>query len=68
MMVEYIFDHYDPEDTRFRKIKYGVEAKQEAMDRHNVYTAYKMNADLEIKEIARQIYLDKAGIHPDFRW
>ena len=38
------------------------------MTRHNAYTIYKSAKDQEIKEITRKMYLDEAGIHPDFQW
>ena len=69
LMVAYILDHYDPDDIdRFRRIIRGISEKQEAMNRHNVYSIYKTVNDQETKEIARQMYLDKAGIPTEFRW
>ena len=38
------------------------------MARHNVYTVYKTGQDPEMRELARQVYLDKAGVLPDYRW
>ncbi len=69
MMVAYILDHCDNEDiSRYRKIISGIEAKQDAMIRHNIYTAYKSSDNNETKETARRIYLEKAGIRQDFIW
>ena len=69
LMVAYILDHYDSDDIeRFRRIVHGINEKQEAMNRHNVYSIYKTVKDQETKEIARQMYLDKAGIPTEFRW
>ena len=46
----------------------GIEAKQEAMIRHNVYTIYKSSENDQTRETARQIYLEKAGIRQDLTW
>ena len=68
-MVEYIHDHYDPDDiNRYHRIELGIEAKQDAIARHNAYTVYKSENDPEMRELARQIFLEKTGIHQDFRW
>lgn len=69
LMVAYIQDHYDAGDIgRYMRIMEGVEEKKDAVLRHMAYTAYKTSPDPEIKETARQIYLENSGIHRDFRW
>ena len=69
MKVAYILDHYDPDDRhRFMKIHNGIERKQQAEIRHNLYSAYKAEADLETREMLRTSYLDKAGIPSSWRW
>lgn len=69
LMTGYILDHYDTDDSeRYRRIVRGIGEKEDAVTRHNVYTVYKSAHDQETREIARQIYLDKAGIHRNFRW
>ena len=68
LIAAYIFDHPDPGDSRYRKIITGINAKQEALERHEVYTEFKTARDKGRKELARQIYLVKAGINKDFRW
>ena len=69
LMWGYINDHYDPDDiSRYRKIDAGIQAKISAMLRHEYYTASKTGKSEEIREQARQEYLDAAGIHSDFRW
>ena len=50
------------------KIKKGLEAKMEAMLKRELYTKYKTAATEEEREKARKEYLDKMGIHRDFRW
>ena len=50
------------------KIKKGLEAKLEAMVKRELYTKYKTASTEEEREQARKEYLDKVGIHRDFRW
>ena len=65
MMVNYIMDHYDPNDReRFIHIRDGIERKRQADIRHNLYSAYKT----ETRETLRASYLDKAGIPSHGRW
>ena len=69
LMVEYILDHYDPDDRqRFMKIHDGIEEKHQAEIRRNLYSAYKAEADPETREMLRISYLDKAGIPSHGRW
>ena len=69
LMVEYIQDHYDPDDRqRFMRICNGVEEKQQAKIRRNLYSAYKAEADPETREMLRISYLDKASIPSHGRW
>ena len=50
------------------EIKKGLEAKLEAMVKRELYTKYKTASTEEEREQARKEYLDKVGIHRDFRW
>ncbi len=69
LMVEYILDHYDPADhQRFMKVRAGIEQKQQAEIRRNLYCAYKTETDPETKEMLRISYLDKAGVPSHGRW
>ena len=69
LMVEYIQDHYDPGDwQRFMQIQNGIEQKQQAEIRRNLYSAYKAETDPEAREMIRISYLDKAGIPSHGRW
>ena len=69
LMVEYVQDHYDPDDRqRFMKIRAGIEEKQQAEIRRNLYSAYKAEANLEVREMLRISYLDKTGIPSHGRW
>ena len=49
-------------------IKKGLEEKLEAMVRRELYTKYKTAPTEEEREKARQEYLEKVGMHWDFRW
>ena len=69
LMVDYILDHYDPNDQqRFTQIYNGIERKRQAELRHNLYSAYKTETDTESREMLRISYLDKAGIPSHGRW
>ena len=69
MMVDYIQDHYDPADRqRFLAIRYGIEAKNAAEIRRNLYSAYKTETDPATREALRLSYLDKAGVSSHGRW
>lgn len=69
LMAGYILDHYDADDAdRYHRIVRGINEKKDAITRRNVYSVYKTAQDQETKELARQIYLEKAGIRQDFRW
>ena len=50
------------------EIKKGLEEKVEAMMKRELYTKYKTAPTEEEREKARQEYLEKAGMHRDFRW
>lgn len=55
-------------DEKFETIKRAIFEKIDRMTEHELYTKYKTSPTDEQKEAARQEYLDKKGIHPDFRW
>ena len=50
------------------QIKKGLEEKLETMVRRELYTKYKTAPTEEEREQARQEYLDKVGLHRNFRW
>ena len=50
------------------EIKKGLEDKLEAMVRRDLYTKYKTAPNEEEWEKARQEYLEKVGMHRNFRW
>ena len=51
-----------------KAIEKGLETKIDSMVKHELYTQYKTSDNEVDRERARQEYLDKIGIHPDFRW
>ena len=50
------------------EIKNGLEQKYEAMMRRELYTKSKTAKTQAEREEARKEYLDKVGMHRDFRW
>ena len=46
----------------------ALEDKLEGMVRHELYTKSKIAETEEEREKARQEYLDRIGMHKDFRW
>ena len=55
-------------DDYAEEIHQGLEQKLDAMVRHELYAKYKTALTAEEREQARQAYLDKRGVFPDFRW
>ena len=66
-LVEY---HLAYDDDCAEEIRQGLEQKLDALVRHELYAKYKTKTALtaEEREQARQAYLDKRGVFPDFRW
>ena len=50
------------------EIKSGLEEKLEAMVKRELYTKSKTAETEAEREEARKKYLDKVGMHRDFRW
>lgn len=50
------------------EIEKGLEAKLNTMVNHEIYSKLKTAPTEEEREKSRQEYLDRVGIHPDFRW
>ena len=55
-------------DDVLPEIKMELEDKLEAMIRRELYTKYKTAPTEEEREKARQEYLEKVGMHRNFRW
>ena len=67
----FILDKYKLDNEAnvvIKRLDDALTAKAEAMERREAYTEYKMATSDEAKELARQKYLDLAGIHRDWRW
>ena len=55
-------------DEVLPEIKKGLDEKVEAMMKRELYTKYKTAPTEEEREKARQEYLERVGMHRDFRW
>ena len=55
-------------DDVLPEIKKGLEEKLEAMVKRDLYTKYKTAPTEEEREMARQEYLEKVGMHRSFQW
>ena len=62
-LVEY---HLAYDDDYAEEIRQGLEQKLDAMVRHELYAKYKTAPTAEEREQARQAYLDKRGVFPNF--
>ena len=72
-LFELLIDYFFIEDTDNkrqieRKIRFELEQKIDAVVRHDLFSKYKTAVTPEEREIARQAYLDKVGMHRNFRW
>lgn len=50
------------------RLETALNAKIDAMQKHETYTQSKIASSSEERELARQKYLDLAGIHKDWRY
>lgn len=64
-LLLYSTSHPDPEMQMLNKILCD---KLERMIEHEIYSRYKTGATPEQREQARQEYLNRRGIHIDWRW
>ena len=64
LLQYFLMDNYDGEEI----IRSGLEKKLDAMVNREVYSKSKTAPTEEEREKARQEYLDKCGMHEDFRW
>ena len=64
-LVKYhILEYY----KKKKKIIQGLKEKYDSIVNRKLYTKYKTAPSEEEKEKARQEYLNRKGIHSDFRW
>ena len=68
LFVELMKYHVLGIEDSLPKIKTGLEQKYEAMMRRELYTKSKTAETEAEREEARKAYLDKVGMHRDFRW
>ena len=68
LFVELMKYHVLGIEDSLPKIKSGLEEKYEAMMKRELYTKSKTAKTQKEREEARQAYLDKVGMHRDFRW
>ena len=68
LFFEILRYHLLDDESVLPNIKQGLEEKVEAMSRRELYTKYKTSPDEKEREQARKKYLDKVGMHRDFRW
>ena len=64
----YAARHAEPDDLQYKRITMAVKKKLNALMRHVLYTLYKAGASEEIRNKARDEYLDAADIMESFRW
>ena len=65
LLIKYhIFECYNEEE----KIAKELQQEFDSIINRNLYTKYKTASTEEEKEKARQEYLDRKGIHSNFRW
>ena len=64
----FILEHDDPDDPKYGRICTAFRNKIDAMERHNLYSLYKSGASEDIRQKAREEYLDMLGIRDAFRW
>lgn len=68
LFVELMKFHVLGIEDSLPEIKKGLEQKYEAIIRRELYTKSKTAETEAEREEARKAYLDKVGVHPNFRW
>lgn len=58
----------EPDENTEDSIKRALEAKLDAIVKHNLYTQSKTAESPAEREKARQEYLDRVGMRDSFRW
>lgn len=69
-LFRYFLTEQDPDDQEYthEAIITALEAKLEALVRHDLYTQSKTADTPEARETARQAYLDAVGMRQSYRW
>ena len=68
LFVELMKYHVLGIEDSLPEIKNGLEQKYESMMKRELYTKSKTAKTQAEREDARKAYLDKVGMHRDFRW
>lgn len=68
LFVDLILYHLNGEEDFEEEICQGLEQKLDAMVMRELYVKFKTAPTEEERERARQEYLDRRGVLPDFRW
>ena len=68
LFVSLLRYHLMEDDDCLNEIRQGLEQTLDALVRHELYAKYKTDSSAEEREQARQEYLDRCGVFPDFRW
>lgn len=67
-LISHAFQNGDPDDPCFRRIDSAFHRKIEAMERHELYSLYKSGATKEIRDKAREDYLEAIGLRDAYHW
>lgn len=67
-LISYAFLHEDSNDIGYQRIVAAFRRKLEAMERHDLYSLYKSGASEDLRQKAREEYLDMLGIRESLRW
>lgn len=67
-LISHAFLHGDPGDPCFHRIDSAFHRKTEAMERHKLYMLYKTGATPEIRNQAREDYLEAIGLRDVYHW
>lgn len=69
-LFRYFLTDEEPEEHDYTRevITTALEAKLEALVRHELYTTYKTADSPQEREKARQAYLDRVGMRQSYRW
>ena len=68
LFVGLVLYHLRGEDDFAEAIRQGVEQKLDAMLNRQLYSQYKTAPTDELREQARQDYLDRRGVPQSYRW
>lgn len=66
LLKVHLLESQDP--VIWRNVEKGLHEKLDAMVNRELYEKYKTAPSEEEREKARHEYLDRRGVHPDFRW